>query len=206
MEMILMTYIDIFNTVTENNLRLNALVLAAQTYHETGGYKHMCGKGNTNLAGIKSSKAWMNGEIPWSTKKDIELTTQEYVKETGKYITIKAKFRWYGDDVLLCLKDIERIIGTKSWFSDSLENVDCCWAYLSGLISKWSKSPNAMLLEPGWATGHVYFESVSKQIVKFAPTLLGENWKTRLTSAFALAIKRKALTNDQIVFLEELID
>ena len=52
----------IFDTVIRLRLGVNPLVLAAQTYHETGAYKHCCGKGNTNLAGIKSTRAWMSGE------------------------------------------------------------------------------------------------------------------------------------------------
>lgn len=195
----------IFDSVLRLKLALNPLVLAAQTYHETGGYKHCCGRGNTNLAGVKSSEAWRKGTIPWSTKRDILLPTQEYDKSTEKYITVQAAFRWYGSDYELCLRDIERIITTKKWFEDAARNNDCCWAYLSGLIARWTPGPNAKLVEPGWATGHKYFESVAKLMVKFAPELLGEEWKHRLTIALALANSRNASSYEEVNFIATLL-
>ena len=187
----------IFDTVIRLRLGVNPLVLAAQTYHETGNYQHCCGKGNSNLAGIKSTRSWMSGEIPWSTKREIRLPTQEYDRTTGKYVTIKAAFRWYGEDYELCLRDIERIITTKPWFADSARNADCCWAYLAGLIARWTPGPNAKILEPGWATGHRYFDAVARLMVQFAPELLGEKWRERLTITLALAQSRGTLTKDQ---------
>lgn len=198
----------IFDTILEKRLAINPLVVAAQTYHETGGYKHCCGRGNTNLAGVKSSQAWMRGDIPWSTKMEISLNTQEYRRNkdgSGKYVTVQAKFRWYGDDFLLCLRDIERIIITKEWFHDAYINNDCCWAYLSGLIAKWSPGPYSKLIEPGWATGHKYYESVARAMVKFAPRLLGPEWKVRLSEALDLASSRVILTKEQFLFVHNLL-
>ena len=195
----------IFDTVIRLRLGVNPLVLAAQTYHETGAYKHCCGAGNTNLAGIKSTRAWMDGTIPWSTKREVVLPTQEYDRTTGKYITIKAAFRWYGADFELCLKDIERIITTKAWFADAARNNDCCWAYLAGLIARWTPGPDAKILEPGWATGHKYFDAVAKLMVQFAPELLGNGWRERLTIALALAQSRGTLTEDQKNVIADLL-
>ena len=195
----------IFDTVIRLRLGVYPLVLAAQTYHETGNYQHCCGKGNSNLAGIKSTRAWMSGEIPWSTRREIRLPTQEYDRVTAKYITIQAGFRWYGDDYELCLRDIERIIVTKAWFADSARNADCCWAYLAGLIARWTPGPNARILEPGWATGHRYFDAVATLMVQFAPELLGNGWSERLTIALALAQSRRTLTQDQARVISDLL-
>jgi len=195
----------IFDSVLRLKLQVNPLVLAAQTYHETGGYRHCCGAGNSNLAGIKSTKAWMSGEIPWSTRRQILLPTQEYDRVTAKYVTIQAVFRWYGSDFELCLKDIERIIVTKAWFADAARNSDCCWAYLAGLIARWTPGPNARILEPGWATGHRYFDAVAKLMTQFAPGLLGEKWRERLTIALALGESREALAEDQARVIKGLL-
>lgn len=195
----------IFDSVLRLKLQVNPLVLAAQTYHETGGYRHCCGAENSNLAGIKSTKAWMSGEIPWSTKCEIRLPTQEYDRTTGRYVTIHAAFRWYGTDYELCLKDIERIIVTKPWFADAARNNDCCWAYLAGLIARWTPGPNARILEPGWATGHRYFDAVAKLMAQFAPELLGNGWRERLTIALALAESRNAVTEDQTKVISSLL-
>lgn len=194
-----LTPAKIFDAVLRLKLAINPLILAAQTYHETGNYKHCCGKGNTNLAGIKSTKAWMDGTIPWSTKREILLPTQEYDKATGQYITIQAKFRWYGEDYELCLRDIERIITTKPWFADAAQNNDCCWAYLAGIIAKWSPGPNAKLLEPGWATGHKYFDSIVRVVMQIAPDILGAEWDTRLRSALCLATTRATLSKEHFL-------
>ena len=189
----------IFDAIVENKLAINPLIVAAQTCHETGNYKHCCGAGNTNLAGVKSTRAWMSGEIPWSTKREILLPTQEYDKATGQYITIKAAFRWYGDDYLLCLRDIERIITTKPWFADAARNNDCCWAYLAGIIAQWSPGPEAKLLEPGWATGHKYFDSIVRMVMQIAPDILGDEWNTRVRSALCVATARAALSKEQFL-------
>lgn len=196
----------IFESVLRLKLGVNPLVLAAQTCHETGGYRHCCGAGNSNLAGIKSTKAWMDGTIPWSTRREIRLPTQEYDRTTGKYVTIQAAFRWYGSDFELCLKDIERIITTKAWFADAARNADCCWAYLAGLIARWTPGPNARILEPGWATGHRYFDAVAKLMTQFAPELLGDPWRERMTIALALAQSRRTLTVDQARVISHLLN
>ena len=195
----------IFDSVLRLKLQVNPLVLAAQTWHETGGYRHCCGSGNSNLAGIKSTRAWMDGTIPWSTMREVRLPTQEYDRVTAKSVTIQAGFRWYGDDYELCLRDIERIVTTKPWFADAARNNDCCWAYLAWLIARWTPGPNARILEPGWATGHKYFDAVAKLMVQFAPELLGNGWRERLTIALALAESREALSEDQARVIKDLL-
>ena len=162
---------------------LNALGVTAQTWHETGGYRHTCGKDNTNLAGIKCSSNWLNGSIPWSTRKCVSLKTQEFTG--GAFKDFKLAFRWY-DSLETYLKDHARLIAL--YYPVSRDNADCVWGYIAGLQGKWATSPN-------------YFRSVSGAVLKMAPGLIGADWWERLKASYLEAVRRNVLTADMKAYL-----
>ena len=162
---------------------LNALGVTAQTWHETGGYRHTCGKDNTNLAGIKCSSNWLNGSIPWSTRKCVTLRTQEFVG--GKFSDYRLAFRWY-DSLETYLKDHARLIAL--YYPVSRDNADCVWGYIAGLQGKWATSP-------------AYFRSVSTAVLNLAPGLLGTDWKERLKASYIEACRRDVLKPEMKAFL-----
>jgi len=162
---------------------LNALGVTAQTWHETGGYRHTCGRNNVNLAGIKCSSNWLNGAIPWSTKRCVTLKTQEFVG--GKFSDFKLAFRWY-DSLETYLKDHARLIDL--YYPVSKANADCVWGYVAGLQGKWATSP-------------AYFQSLVKAVLRLAPELLESDWRERLKNAFVCAVQRNVLSPAQTALL-----
>lgn len=184
---------EVYDTIVrmnrEGNLStpLSPLGVTAQTWHETGGYRHTCGKNNTNLAGIKCSKNWLDGSIPWSSRKCISLKTQEY---TGKgFQDFNLAFRWY-DSLEQYLKDHARLID--KFYPVSKANADCVWGYVAGLQGKWATSP-------------AYFRSVSTAALKLAPGLLGTDWKERLKASYIEACRRDVLKPEMKAFLHSMV-
>ncbi len=162
---------------------LNALGVACQTFHETGNYRHTCGDDNTNLGGIKCSSNWLDGRIPWSTRRCVTLKTQEFYN--GKFGDYKLGFRWY-DSLETYLKDHARLIDR--FYPVSKANADCVWGYVAGVDGKWATSP-------------AYFSSLVKAVVRLAPTLLEDDWHERLKNAFICAVQRNVLTPAQTALL-----
>lgn len=186
----MLTAREVYDTINRMNkiegslsTPLNALGVACQTYHETGNFRHTCGKNNTNLAGIKCSSNWLNGTIPWSTRKCVSLKTQEFVG--GKYSDFKLAFRWY-DSLETYLKDHARLIAL--YYPVSRDNADCVWGYIAGLQGKWATSP-------------AYFRSVSTAVLKLAPGLLGTDWQERLKASYIEACQRDVLKPEMRAFL-----
>lgn len=186
----MLTAREVYDTINRMNkiegsldAPLNSLGVAAQTWHETGGYRHTCGQNNTNLAGIKCSANWIDGRIPWSTRKCVTFKTQEFVG--GKFSDFRLAFRWY-DSLETYLKDHARLID--KFYPISKANADCVWGYVAGLQGKWATSPN-------------YFKSVSLAIIKLSPELLGEDWHDKLKASFICAVQRDVLKPDMKAFL-----
>ena len=181
----------VFDKITEMNgvqgalaCPLNPIGVTAQTYHETGAYHHTCGKDNVNLAGVKCSANWLDGRIPWSTRRCTDpLKTQEFV--SGKYGDYKLTFRWY-DSLETYLKDHSRLINL--YYPTSKANADCVWGYVAGLYGKWATSP-------------AYFQSLVKAVIRLAPELLEDDWHERLRNAFICAVQRNVLTPAQTALL-----
>lgn len=162
---------------------LNALGVTAQTYLETGNYKSLCG--SINLGGIKCSNNWLNGTIPWSTKRCINLSTQEFYG--GEYNDVKAGFRWY-DSLKTYLQDHARLV--YKFYPKSKRNPDCVWGYISGLYGKWATDPN-------------YFVKLVDIIVQISPELLGDNWLTALYKSYTIAQDRRLLTPKQDFIIKQ---
>ena len=185
----MLTAREVYETIIEMNREgalacaLSPIGVTAQTAHETGMYRHTCGDGNTNLAGIKCSDNWLDGRIPWSTRRCVTLKTQEFVN--GKYGDYRLAFRWY-DSLETYLRDHARLIDL--FYPTSKANADCVWGYVAGLYGKWATGPN-------------YFNSVSKMVIRLAPTLLEDNWEERLKNAFIEAVRRNVLRPEQKAFL-----
>jgi len=154
---------------------LNALGVTAQTSHETGHYVHTCGHGNYNLGGIKCSKNWLDGRIPWSTRKCVNLQTQEY--SGGQFADYKLSFRFY-DSLETYLKDHARLIHL--FYPVSKANVDNVWGYIAGLQGKWATSP-------------YYYQGLTRMVVRLAPDLLGFNWRIALIASLHEAVLRKTI-------------
>jgi len=177
----MLTAREVFETITgiQGSLAtpLNPLGVTAQTAHETGLYKHTAGQGNTNLGGIKCSSNWLDGRIPWSTRRCTEpIRTQEFVN--GKFGDYKLRFRWY-DSLETYLKDHARLIDL--FYPVSKANADCVWGYVAGLQGKWATGPN-------------YFNSVSTMVLRLAPELLGDDWHDRLKASYIEAVRRGVLS------------
>lgn len=164
---------------------LNALGVTAQTYLETGNYEHTGGKDNVNLGGIKCSSNWLDGRIPWSTKKCLNLTTQEFTNEIMKDKTLW--FRWY-PTLTIYLKDHARLINL--FYPKSKLNEDCVWGYISGLDGKWATDPD-------------YFKKLTKLIMQLSPSLLGSNWKDMLVNSYYVAQDRGVLTPAQCIIIHQ---
>ena len=185
----MLTAREVYDTILEMNrggglaCPLSPLGVAAQTYHETANYRHTCGKDNINLAGIKCSSNWLNGSIPWSTRKCVSLKTQEFTG--GAYKDFKLAFRWY-DSLETYLKDHARLIDR--FYPVSKANADCVWGYVAGLYGKWATSP-------------AYFKSVSTAVLRLAPDLLGEDWHDKLKASFITACQRNVLKPDMKAYL-----
>lgn len=154
---------------------LNALGVTAQTSHETGHYVHTCGKGNFNLGGIKCSQNWLDGRIPWSTRKCVNLQTQEY--SGGQFSDYKLAFRFY-DSLETYLKDHARLIHL--FYPVSKANADNVWGYIAGLQGKWATSP-------------YYYQGLTRMVVRLAPDLLGFNWRIALIASLHEAVLRKTI-------------
>lgn len=185
----MLTAKTVYETILEMNrggglaCPLSPLGVTAQTWHETGAYRHTCGKNNTNLAGIKCSSNWLNGSIPWSTRKCVSLKTQEFTG--GAYKDFKLAFRWY-DSLETYLKDHARLIDR--FYPVSKANADCVWGYVAGLQGKWATSP-------------AYFQSLVKAVLRLAPELLESDWRERLKNAFICAVQRNVLNPAQTALL-----
>ena len=183
----------VYDTITEMNGTQGALACAlspigvvAQTCHETGFYHHTCGQDNTNLGGIKCSANWLDGRIPWSTRRCVTLSTGEFYN--GKMGTYKLGFRWY-DSLETYLKDHARLINL--FYPVSKANADCVWGYVAGLYGKWATGPN-------------YDRSVSKMVIQLAPELL-DDWQDRLRNAFKEAVRRNILTPSMKAYLADVL-
>jgi hypothetical protein len=185
-----LTALEVYETIGRMNKSgglsapLSMLGVTAQTFHETGNYKHTCGKDNFNLAGVKCSANWLDGRIPWSTRRCTDpLKTQEFV--SGKYGDYKLTFRWY-DSLETYLKDHARLINL--YYPVSKANADCVWGYVAGLQGKWATSP-------------AYFQSLVKAVIRLAPELLEYDWHERLKNAFICAVQRNVLSPAQTALL-----
>jgi len=188
----MLTTREVYDTINQMNKEgalacaLSSLGVTAQTWHETGGYRHTCGQDNTNLAGIKCSDNWLDGRIPWSTRRCITLKTQEFYN--GKFGDYKLGFRWY-DSLETYLKDHARLINL--YYPVSRANADCVWGYVAGLYGKWATGPN-------------YDRSVSKMVIQLAPELL-DDWQDRLRNAFKEAVRRNVLTPSMKAYLADVL-
>lgn len=178
----ILTAREVYDTIIRMNKEgglmtpLNALGVTAQTTHETGNYQHTCGEGNYNLGGIKCSRNWMDGRIPWSTKKCLSLKTQEF--SGGQFADYKLGFRWY-DSLETYLKDHARLISL--FYPVSKANVGNPWGYIAGLQGKW-------------ATGPLYYQGLTKAVIMLAPHLWNMDWSLELKSYLVDAEEQGVLT------------
>jgi hypothetical protein len=176
---------------------LNALVVACQTWHETGNYTHVCGEGNYNLAGIKCSDEWRYKKIPWSTGLCRSLNTGEF--DGKKFDYGKRAFRVYTDPAQF-LMDYSRLIAVKPWFADAKASHANCFGFLAGLCARWQSS---RVIEPGWATSPFYYDRVTDAIVDHAPLLLGAGWRDKLIRSYQYAVRNDLLTDEQCRLTEK---
>jgi hypothetical protein len=185
---------EVYETVLQMNrdgslmTPLNALGVTAQTAHETGNYYHTCGSENFNLGGIKCTRNWLDGRIPWSTRKCLCLKTQEYVG--GKYADYKLAFRWY-DSLETYLKDHARLISL--FYSVSKANVGNPWGYIAGLQGKWATSP-------------YYYQGLTRMTISIAPDLLGFDWRLALKASLYEAVKRGVVPRVMEEYVRERLD
>ncbi len=164
---------------------LNALGVTAQTAHETGNYHHTCGAENFNLGGIKCSRNWLDGRIPWSTRKCIALNTQEF--SGGKYDDYKLQFRFY-DSLETYLKDHARLISL--FYPVSKANVGNPWGYIAGLQGKWATSPS-------------YYQGLTRMIITLAPQLWDIDWRLELKAYLIDAEEQGVLTSAMSDYIRE---
>lgn len=158
---------------------VNAFAATVQSAHETGFWTSELWSRARNGAGIKATAVWTAAGRPTVT-----IVSPESVE--GTYILRRSVFRKYGS-LGSFLDDYGQKIRADYPFSAA--QADNFWGYFAGLYrGRWG----------AWATDHRYFELLAGMAVRLAPELLGDGWRSRMLSAFALALERGTLSGWQI--------
>jgi len=141
---------------------INTPAAIAQAALESGWGNSLLAAKYNNLFGMKAGTLW-KGET-------VMLWTREWVKETGQYIKVKAKWRVYAS-WNECLVDYSQFIQGRSYYRDALPHADK--PHGDGDMEKWV----AHLVDrdtPGelaWATGPNYVAKVLAQADQIAAIL-----------------------------------
>lgn len=157
-------------------VRINALGLAAQCHHETGGFRSRPMNAHCNYAGISCTAGWIKQGGRCFTS-----STWEHVD--GEDVTLNKGFRSYPNSRAF-LQDYSRLVA--ACYPLSAANDDCIWLYLAGLLH--GKNGRR------WATDPYYFRSLVAAAISLAPVLVGDHWgvtwESALWTSYNAALRR----------------
>lgn len=181
-----MTNGEFFKLVLEHKQYVNPLGATAQCAHETK-YKGKYWNSDlwiraNNPAGIKTLKNW--------TGKYIDVVTWEQYSDSNiakvprqflKFDTIEAGVNGYVDKI-------------RENYPLAVKSVNNIWGYFHGIMNG-RYGP--------WATDKKYFDKLVNSAIDVAECCLGNNWKSRLNSAFEYAITNKLIDATEKEYIEK---